>query len=114
MPTRENFPEDIRDYLNYITECIKNTIPVSAIYLFGSYAKGNYRENSDLDIYVVTPDKSIRLLELGVKVNMSFERRIRIPIDVMVGYEEDFFSRSKLINTLENEVATKGVNINAL
>ena len=83
-------PEHINEYLNYIVSCIKATMPVTAIYLFGSYAKGDYRENSDLDIFVVTPDKSERLLDLSVKANMSFKRKIRMPIDVFVSYEDDF------------------------
>jgi len=53
-----NIPENILEYVEYIAQSIKNSMPVSAIYLFGSYAKGNFRENSDLDIYVITPDRS--------------------------------------------------------
>ena len=29
-----------------------------SIYLFGSFAKGNNREDSDLDFYIVMPDNS--------------------------------------------------------
>lgn len=30
----------------------RTKLPVKAVYLFGSYAKGNYREESDIDIAV--------------------------------------------------------------
>ena len=108
-----DLPESVSEYLEHITEGIKNTMPVSAIYLFGSYAKGNYRENSDIDIYVVTPDKSRRLLDLGLEADMSFEHRLRIPVEILVGYEDDFERRSKLINTVENEIIETGLNIYA-
>ena len=37
-------PDDIKAYVEYIAQCIKDAMPVTAIYLFGSYAKGNFRE----------------------------------------------------------------------
>ncbi len=39
------------DYINRI----KIMIPVEKAFLFGSYAKGNYTKNSDLDIAVFSP-----------------------------------------------------------
>ena len=38
----------------YKSALFKNHIPVSAIYLFGSYARGNPREGSDIDFCVIS------------------------------------------------------------
>ena len=108
-----NLPQEISDYLDYIVQCIKDTMPVSAVYLFGSYATGNYRENSDLDIYIVTPDRSRRLLDLAVEVDRSIGMPRDMAIDILVNYDEDFEKRSRQFCTLEQEVIKKGVNIYA-
>lgn len=34
-------------------EMVASLLPVKALYLYGSYSKGNYREDSDIDIAVV-------------------------------------------------------------
>ena len=38
----------------YRTALIRNNIPVSSIYLFGSYARGKQRRGSDIDFCVVS------------------------------------------------------------
>lgn len=34
-------------------EMVAEKLPLKALYLYGSYSKGNYNENSDIDIAVV-------------------------------------------------------------
>lgn len=34
-------------------EMVATLLPLKALYLYGSYSKGNYREDSDIDIAVV-------------------------------------------------------------
>ena len=109
-----SIPEEINVYLQYIARCIKETIPVSAIYLFGSYAKGNYRENSDLDIYVVTTDITRCLSDLDLEIRNSFERKIKIPLEILIDYKDEFERRSKWLNSVEREVIDTGVIINVV
>ena len=42
-----------KEIFSYIGE-IKKEIPISDVYLFGSYAKGTQDENSDVDIAVIS------------------------------------------------------------
>jgi predicted nucleotidyltransferase len=105
-------PNEISDYLKYIVSTIKAVMPVTAIYLFGSYADGTYRKDrSDLDIYVITSDKSKRRLEWMRIARMSFDKIVNIPLDLVVNYEDRFEERSKSESTLEYQVITKGVTI---
>ena len=39
----------------YVSEVVKSGIPVSAAYLFGSYAKGISNMYSDIDICIISP-----------------------------------------------------------
>ena len=103
----------IRNYLSLIVKSIKETMPVSAIYLFGSYANGDPDDNSDLDIYIVTPDKSQRRIDWAIQARKSFGHAVSIPVDLVVNYDDEFESRSKVHVSFEHEVATKGVNISA-
>jgi predicted nucleotidyltransferase len=77
-------PDDIIDFLNYIIQCLRNTMPISTVYLFGSFATGKFNEDSDLDIFIVTKDKSKETIDWEAEAYLSFERRIRVPIDLLV------------------------------
>ena len=103
-----NLPDKVNEYLKHIVRCIKDTMPVTAIYLFGSYAIGNYHEDSDLDIYIVTPDKSKSPIEYKRELGFAIGFPKMYPLDLIVGYEDDFERLSKQLNFVENEVLEFG------
>ncbi|MDR3329391.1 MAG: nucleotidyltransferase domain-containing protein [Prevotellaceae bacterium] len=43
----------------YLAKVRQNNIPVLSAWLFGSYAKGTFGENSDIDIALVLPENTI-------------------------------------------------------
>jgi predicted nucleotidyltransferase len=45
-----------RQYLNKVRQ---NNIDVLDAWIFGSYAKGTYNEDSDIDIALVLPDNAV-------------------------------------------------------
>jgi len=50
----ENYP--IKDLIKkYIDEIERNNIPVQRVILFGSYAKGNFKDESDIDVAIISP-----------------------------------------------------------
>ena len=54
--------------LKKYTELVKKIIPVKMVILFGSYAKGTAREDSDIDVAVVVDNFSGGYLESRVKL----------------------------------------------
>ncbi|MDR3262387.1 MAG: nucleotidyltransferase domain-containing protein [Tannerella sp.] len=47
---------EVQEQIDKIKDIIVQTIPVEQVYLFGSYAYGTPRDDSDLDFYVVMKD----------------------------------------------------------
>ena len=74
----------------YTIECIKNIIEpiakkyhLSAVYLFGSYARGTATEASDIDLLVDTTGTSLTsLFSLGA-LYCDLEEALKKPIDLL-------------------------------
>ena len=94
--------------LDAIKQIIINKVDTEAIYLFGSYAYGIPKEDSDFDLYVVIPDDGIRPLEAAQILNNAIYESQRRPIDILVGKSSDFHKRI-LLPTIEKTVARDGV-----
>ena len=69
--------QSIDSYLNLL---VNDHIPVSRLYLFGSYAKGTQRKDSDIDLAVFwdtdeidTFDDGLRLLRLTRSIDLRIE-----------------------------------------
>jgi predicted nucleotidyltransferase len=103
--------ETIKIELDKLTELIINAIPVEEIYLFGSYAYGNPRKDSDLDLYVVlSDDVKMRDLDAGLQIRMAIARKKSMPVDIIAKKKKDFINRLDDI-TLERKVTRDGIRI---
>lgn len=50
-------PSEIMDEIKHFIELVKEeNITIEKLYLYGSYAKGNYRKDSDIDLAIISPD----------------------------------------------------------
>jgi predicted nucleotidyltransferase len=76
------------------------------IFLFGSYARGEAREYSDLDFLVVERDVGSRHQEM-VRLHDAL-RPMRIPVDIVVARESTFEKWSDVPGTVFHEAKTKG------
>ena len=79
------------------------------IYLFGSFAKGNYAEDSDFDFYVIVADDEQNLLELTQKAYRAMRGKKCRPVDIVVVRQSKFEERKNWELSLEREVDDKGV-----
>lgn len=64
----KQFEVTIRDYLKALRT--KN-INVQKAILYGSYARGNYRADSDIDIAIISPDFGKNYLLEGVELKLA-------------------------------------------
>jgi len=83
--------------LGIIFEDIKKAVPKGMIILFGSYAKENYKEKSDIDIYIETLNNSVK----------NKAKNINSKINVKIG---KFDINSLLIKEIiKNHIIIRGV-----
>jgi predicted nucleotidyltransferase len=90
-----------------IRESILKFVPAKYIYLFGSHAYGNPTEESDIDIYVVTPDDIGNFSEIYAKIIGDLGDKKIFFIDLLLGREAVFNTRKK-DNIFEKTICQKG------
>ncbi len=78
------------------------------IYLFGSYAEGKQKEDSDFDFYIVVDDEAANVRELTTEAYRSIRSIKQRPVDIIVGTSQRFEER-KTVPSIEYEVARKGI-----
>ena len=76
-----------------IRDSILKFVPARCIYLFGSYAYGSPTEDSDVDIFVVTPDDTKDFSLLNGKVICDLSYRDIFSIDISFDTESSFHER---------------------
>ena len=98
---------EINDIVNFIV----TAVPALEVYIFGSYANGTAREDSDYDFYVVVPD-GLQPIETTWKIAGSIPREVkkRRNIDMLVGTRSKF-NKYRNVYSIEREVAEKGVKL---
>ena len=81
--TIKGIDKEIIDIVNKYIEIVSKNYDVIAIILFGSYAKGTQREDSDIDIAVITDDiktdkfdEEVNLMQLRNGIDYRIEPHI--------------------------------------
>ncbi len=74
------------------------------IILFGSYAYGTPREDSDVDILVIMPCRN----ELDMAVKIIWELPAPFPTDLLVRKPEQWLWRTRERESFSTEILTKG------
>ena len=103
--------DETKKELSELTEVICKTVDLSCLYLFGSFANGTQKKDSDFDLYMVLPDDSIRPLDAMTKAGIAIARVQKRPIDLLAGRKKDFEQRRSSIGFIEKEVFEKGVKL---
>ena len=89
-----------------IVDKLVETAKPQKIYLFGSYARGDAREKSDLD-FLVVERRLINKRKEMVRLHDAI-RSMRLPVDILVAGESHFNEWSKIPGTIINRVITEG------
>ena len=84
---------------SYLMKIKDKKINFSEAWLFGSYAKGNYQENSDIDIAIVLSDNSKTFdIEVQLMIIRTGEETL---IEPHVFNKYDFKTNSSIVNQIK-------------
>ena len=92
-----------------IDEAVRRLVDAShpvKVILFGSHARGDSTDDSDLDFVVIVPNVRDRFVEM-VRLNRALAS-LRIPVDVLVYSTKEVEERGELPGTALREALTEG------
>ena len=101
---------NIQNELATIIQAISSNTKIEDIFLFGSWANGNPKPDSDMDIYLVIPDSDVDICELNAEIRFALYKKLPLPLDLVIAKKSVFERRSKAL-TLENTIAKQEVRI---
>lgn len=91
-----------------IAQRLESSVNPQKIYLFGSFARGDERSDSDYDVYLVMPDSVTDRIAVSQNAYCSLRGLKRCPVDIVVGSVSGFEER-KNRKTWENIVSKEGI-----
>ena len=89
----------IRLIRNYLEKVKQNRINVLDAWLFGSYAKGNYHDNSDIDLALVLSEDSLSF-DTDVKL-MTLRKGDETMIETHTYSQHDFSTNMPIIEQIK-------------
>lgn len=93
-------PKFIETILNDYIEHIKTEIPVDKVILFGSYAKGSFHEDSDLDVAVFSDYfKNMRTVD-GIQFLILKARGYNIDIEPLAFTTKIYLEREGIVDEI--------------
>jgi uncharacterized protein len=99
---------DHPDELDRMVKQIVAKIDPTAIYLFGSRARGDADADSDYDLMIVVPD-DFPEGQANTVTAFSLVNGRRIPMDVSMSRTTRFATRRRQIGTLEYKIGQEGI-----
>ena len=101
---------DIQEELTTVIQAIASNTKIESIFLFGSWAYGEPKPDSDLDIYLVIPDNDVDICDLNAEIRFALYKKLPLPLDLIIAKKSVFERRSRSL-TLESVIAKQGLCI---
>lgn len=111
---RLEIPENIFSYLTLYTNGLKNIYKehLREVILYGSYAKGNYGNNSDIDVMIIVdlPDEEIKKYRHNIS-GYTYDINSKYNIDIKsMTKNKDLFSKWEHIYPFYKNIRLEGIH----
>lgn len=96
-----------------IKSIVKKLLPSAKVILFGSRARGNFSDQSDYDVLIITPDQPDNNLRKSIITTLSKElvKALRAPVDVLLNSEAEVTEKMKLPGHIIRWAVKEGVQL---
>ncbi|MEM3101640.1 MAG: nucleotidyltransferase domain-containing protein [Candidatus Nitrosotenuis sp.] len=98
--------EELFDRIRSFADMLKRTLPVKEIYLYGSFAKGEIHEGSDIDLLIIGDFKERLFERIGKVLDLT-----DLPIEPIVYTVEEFEELRKANNSFIVEVLKTAIRL---
>ena len=105
-----NMTNEIRSELELMTNALKDKIQIEKVILFGSQAYGNPKEDSDIDLCIITEENK-RKIELIREIRKIIKPYKTHSMDILVYNLNEFTEKSSNFAGIEKVINEKGVLI---
>ena len=102
------------ELLQEVAVSIKKVHPESTIILFGSYARGEQNEESDLDICVLVPELTDRRIDMNVEIRGLISDicyNNDLSFDTKLYTYNEFEQEAQYKSTLQYVIKTEGMTL---
>lgn len=103
--------QDIMERLKAISERLKKEYKAKQVILFGSYAKGEATEDSDIDLLVIAPTQERFYHRMATALALVRDLYRGLPISPIVLRPEEVEERRKRGDQFVEEIVREGVEI---
>ncbi|MFN3663321.1 nucleotidyltransferase domain-containing protein [Yoonia sp.] len=103
---------DLPPELQRLVQLCKRDMGASEVWLFGSRARGDFREDSDYDVLAVIPDDAPVDVDTLVAA-FRLRRRSRAHADLLTARMSEFQAAKTTPNTISFAAAQEGIRIDA-
>lgn len=105
-------PKVVKNFINGYIDNLDSQIEIEKAILFGSYARGAWRRDIDIDLIIISPNfKKMKYMERLVWLSkMRGDKFINRAMDVL-GYTADEFEKLRERSVVIDEAWREGVRI---
>ncbi|MHA1271289.1 MAG: nucleotidyltransferase domain-containing protein [Candidatus Helarchaeota archaeon] len=99
----------LEDILSKVVDTLKRNYKPLKIILFGSYAYGNPKENSDIDILIIKNTVKRRVDRIVLVKKLIYNPNRKIPISPIVYTPDELNERLRIGDDFIQEIIEKGI-----
>ena len=110
-----NIPNDYKEYLSEYLHNLSNISFISRVILFGSCAREEVREYSDIDIFITADRKVTHEDEFIITCECRPPHSMKsIPLDIIIQDEDTFAERLDSFGMIQKQVRSDGVDLSGV